>query len=498
MNSRLIGILIGTFLFVALILGWRALQTLDTARNTLTPQAGAAPRVDKTVSFGKSRATVIVANPYTAQVFVAEDDVPALARIDANTNQVTAEIPLRGYHTGAAIDVVKNEIYIAQEFSQTVRVINGTTNKIARELPVSGGSPIGELAFDSNTALLYVIQNDLNQIAVLETVRGDLVGTLPLNAHYGDLAINPQTHRLYITSSLEDKVTVVDTTTHAMVATIPIGKNPKYIEVNPATNRIYVSVLNDNVVAVIDGITNEVLTKIPTDTPLALAVNPLLNRVYVGNFNSKALTVIDGETNRVRALLPLEATPTLLAVLPALNRIYISSDEAHGVFVIHDAVEKSHTELSLTSDETVRGLRLIDNAAPLNWHQPDFDDRSWSNAVRANCLGFDLLPPYPNSKWIWLPGCSQYKESILLRKTFDLPSDNIQGVLRVRANEASEVHLNGQELGATRLWATEFWFDLTPYLRQGKNVLAVRANHINDGGYGAVLFQGTLSATNGR
>lgn len=498
MNSRFIAIAVGIFFVVAAVLGLYLFQTLQAARHSLMPPAVAAPRVETTISAGTSRATVIVANPNTAQVFVAEDDVPALARIDTTTNRIVDETPLRGYHTGAAIDIVKNEIYIAQEFSQTVRVIDGSNGKIARELRVSGGSPIGELAFDSNRSLLYVIQNDLPQIAVLETVRGDVVATVPLNAHYGDLAINPQTQRLYITSSLEDKVTVVDTTTRQIMATIPIGKNPKTIEVNPATNRIYVSVLNDNVVAVIDGATNEVVTKIPTDTPLGLAVNPVLNRIYVGNFNSKALTIIDGETNRALALLPLDATPFQLTILPALNRIYISSDDARGVFVIQDAVEKSHSEFALTSDESVRAMRMEGAEPPVNWNQPDFDDRNWSNARHTTCLGFELLPPYPSAKWIWLPGCSQYEESVLLRKTFDLPSDNMHGVLRVRANEAAQVFLNGQELGAPRLWTTEFWYDLTPYLRRGKNVLAVRADNINDGGYGAIMFHADLVASGKR
>jgi hypothetical protein len=162
--------------------------------------------------------------------------------------------------------------------------------------------------------------------------------------------------------------------------------------------------------------------------------------------------------------------------------------------VVQDNAASAGNEISLVSDESVRGLRLgHSESPPPRWNESDFDDRNWNTAAQTDCLGYERLPRYPNAKWIWLPGCSQRKESVLLRKTFDLPTNNTRGVLRIRANETAEVYLNGQKLGTPRLWTTEFWYDLTPHLRQGRNVLAVRAIHVNDGGYGALMFRADLN-----
>ena len=493
MQSRLLGILIALFVIVAAILGFRLYESLNTAQVALSQPAAVAPRPVEAISFGSSRAGVIVANPVTSQVFAAEEDVPALAMMDARTKKIQDEVPLRGYHSGAAIAPLVNEIYIAQEFSQTVRVIDGATGKIARELQVPGGSPIGALAFDSTTNLVYVIQNDIGTIAALNYQDGALIATLPIAAHFGDLAINPQTARLYATSPLSNTLTVVDTTNHSILAKIPIGQNPKGIAVNPATNRVYVAVNADNVLAVLDGTNNTLLKTIPVgEGPADVVVNPTTNRVYVSNLTTKDITVIDGTRNRVLASIPLNASAGNLALLPNLNRVYAASDEAKGVFVIQDTTAPQN-EIVFPSDGSVRAYFLEQATPPANWNQTDFDDSAWKFAEPVTCLDSISERLNAEAKWVWLPGCVQRTESVLFRKTFDVQSAGQRGTLRIRVHEKAQVYLNGQLLGTTDVWTTEHWFDLTPHLRQGKNVLAIRVDKTMQGGYGALLFEGAIA-----
>lgn len=492
MTLRLYKILIVAFVVLVALLGISLFQSLTTVRARVTPPLLSTPQLTAFISFGKSRGGAITANPYTRQIFAAQEDVPALGLIEAETNMLAQSTPLRGYHTGLTIDFVKNEIYVAQEFSQTVRVIDGATSTVVRELPVPGGSPIGELAFDPNDNHLYVIRNDIASVAVLDYRDGALLSTLPVDAHYGDLALNPQTQRLYMSSPLENKVTVVDTANDSIMATIPVGKNPKGVAVNPATNRVYVAIADDHAVGVIDAGTNKLLTTIPVGTtPIEVAVNPLTNRIYVSNLASKDVTIIDGRTELVVAQIPLEAQPGPLAVLADLNRVYVSTDEGHGVYVIQDTLKPTLTTLAAVSDETLRGFPANSDSLPREWNQPDFDDRSWVPSTDTDCAGQDPLPAYEQAKWVWLPNCTQHAQMVLFRKTFELPHTNYQGVLRFRADDNARLYLNGQPLGVTRSWTTVFWHDLSPYLRQGKNVLAIEAQN-GTGGYGAVMFRADL------
>lgn len=492
MYSRLIVIVIGIFTVVAIILSARLFQTLESKRSTLASAAVPQPSVLDKISFGASRGGLIIANPYTNQVFVAEEDVPALAAIDGRTHKISAEIPLRGFHEGIALNPTKNEIYVGQAFSQTVRVIDGNTNKVAREIPVPGGSPIGAIAFDSNANRLYVIQNDIKTIAILDYGDGTPLGTLPIDAHYGDLEINPQTERLYVSSPLENKVTVVDTSSNSIVTTILVGNNPKGIAVNPATQRIYVGIADDNVVAVIDGAMNTLVTTIPVgEGPSNIAVNPFTNRIYVSNLTSQDLSIIDGASSRVIATVPLEVQAGWLGILPSLNRVYMSSGEGHGVVVIQDAPARASREKLILSDTNVRGFAFDSTEPPTNWNQVDFDDSRWSAAASGSCLR--NRPRLDNdAAWIGLPDCSQHKQTALFRDVFDLPTEPLHAALYLRADPLAEVYVNGQLLGKTRLWTTEYWYDLKPHLRAGKNVLAVRVDKNLKGGYVALLFRAGL------
>lgn len=489
MLSRLIAPIFVLFVLIVVTLAYRTGVFMVQLRDSAPVNRPLPPSVVDTISFGTSRGGVIAANPSTSQIFVAQEDVPALAEIDATTNRITAVPGLGGYHTGIAVNEAQNEIYVSQEFSKTIRVINGTTGKFERELPVDGGSPIGGLAFDPNDNHLYVIQNDIKAVAILDYRHGAPVGTIPINAHYGDLALNPQTQRLYIASPLDNQITIVDTSNDSILKTIPTGKNPKALAVNSATNRIYVAVADDNVIGVIDGLSNALIANIPVAaSPIGVAVNPLTNRIYTSNLVSKDMTIIDGNTNTVVATVQLPEQPGPLAMLAELDRVYVSSDEGHGVFVIQDSASTSSGSLSFVSDETVRQMQLKDGAPPADWTQPTFDDQSWNAAVRENCSGRDPMPAFAQAEWIWDTGCVQAKHTLLLRKTFDLPKADSKGVLRLRVDEAAQVYVNGQRLGDARSWTTEFWYDLTPYLRQGRNVLALQAE--NNLGYGEIVFRG--------
>lgn len=492
MTLRLYKLLIVAFVVLVALLGISLFQSLTTARARVTPPLLSTPQLTAFISFGKSRGGAITANPYTRQIFAAQEDVPALALIEAETNMLAQSTPLRGYHTGLTIDFVKNEIYVAQEFSQTVRVIDGATSTIVRELPVPGGSPIGELAFDPNDNHLYVIRNDIASVAVLDYRDGALLSTLPVDAHYGDLALNPQTQRLYISSPLENKVSVVDTATDTVVATIPVGKNPRGIAVDPATNRVYVAIADDHQVGVIDAVTNNLLAIIPVGTtPIDIAVNPSTNRIYTSNLGSKDVTIIDSKAERVVTQIPLEAQPLRLAILPDLNRVYVSTDEGNGVYVIQDTPNLALETLSFASDETLRAFPTDSDSLPRGWNQPDFDERSWVASTNTDCVGQDPLPPYEQAKWVWLPNCTQRAQLVLFRKTFELPHTNFHAALRLRADDSARLYINGQQLGVTRSWTTVYWYDLSPYLRQGKNVLAIEAQN-GIGGYGAVMFRADL------
>src|SRR6266404_2999009 len=153
--------------------------------------------------------------------------------------------PMRGYsQTGvatigagtnpfaAAVNPVTNKIYVTNECSNNVTVIDGATN----------------------------------------TTTTVLAGTNPFS-----VAVNPLTNKIYVTNINSNNVTVIDGVTNT-TTTVAAGAAPFSVAVNPATNKIYVANGTSGTVTVIDGVTNTTTTVAADTTPVGVAVNQVTNQ----------------------------------------------------------------------------------------------------------------------------------------------------------------------------------------------------------------------------
>ena len=104
------------------------------------------------------------------------------------------------------------------------------------------------------------------------------------------------------------------------------------------------------------------------------------------------------------------------------------------------------------------------------------------------------LPDYDDSRWqpVTLPyafnGHEAFKRDIVdltdtvcwYRKTFELTEQDVQGKVFIEfegARQGADVWVNGQKVGFSDNGVMAFGFDLTPYIKKGRNVLAVRCDN---------------------
>jgi YVTN family beta-propeller protein len=183
-------------------------------------------------------------------------------------------VAVDAYPIGVAVNPVSKNVYVTNEFSNTISVIDGITQRVTDTITV---------------------------------------GSFP----YG-VAVNPFNDRIYVTNRGSNTVTVIDSPTNTKLSDIPVGSSPVGIAVNPSSNWIYVTNINAGTVSVIDGITNKVTDTIIVDkAPYGVAVNPLTNKIYVTNIQSSTVSVIDGRINKVTGS---------ITVNPSLRRVEGSGD----------------------------------------------------------------------------------------------------------------------------------------------------------------------------
>lgn len=102
--------------------------------------------------------------------------------------------------------------------------------------------------------------------------------------------------------------------------------------------------------------------------------------------------------------------------------------------------------------------------------QPQFDDSAWA----PTNLPHSFSIPYFMWKDVY-HGYGWYRKVIQVDKNW---KNKRIGIEFEGSFIETEVYLNGEKVGTHVGGYTGFWFDLTPYIRSGANVLAVRVNNL--------------------
>jgi YVTN family beta-propeller protein len=187
--------------------------------------------------------------------------------------------------------------------------------KIVTTVPTTGFAP-SALAINTVTNRIYILNQSSGTVDVLDGSTNTIVATVPVSPSISHLAVNESTNKIYVVDSFAGSLSVIDGATSVVTATVTFGVRIGVLAINPSTNRIYVTTSRSAVnvitgptngtVSVLDGTTNSILADVPI-APFAnaLAVNAVTNRIYVGgqpqNSTSPSVEVIDGSTNSVIA-----------------------------------------------------------------------------------------------------------------------------------------------------------------------------------------------------
>lgn len=117
-------------------------------------------------------------------------------------------------------------------------------------------------------------------------------------------------------------------------------------------------------------------------------------------------------------------------------------------------------KFSLSDDPEYKGL--------------DYDDSSWRELTLPHDWSIESAPsPDLASCTGWFPGgIGWYRKDFEIADTTRMHHIYFEGIYN-----RSEVYLNGHLLGKRPNGYVSFGYDMTPYLRQGRNTLAVRVDH---------------------
>ena len=115
-------------------------------------------------------------------------------------------------------------------------------------------SPL-ELLLSPDGARLYVLCQGADEVRVLNATTGRVLRIIPVGHVPRGFSFSPDGRRLLVTNSWDDTVTVVDTNTGSVVATWPAGYEPSSVVEDHAGQRLFVADRIGNNLTVLDAAT---------------------------------------------------------------------------------------------------------------------------------------------------------------------------------------------------------------------------------------------------
>jgi YVTN family beta-propeller protein len=281
--------------------------------------------------------------------------------IDTTTNAVIATISVGGDPEGVAVTPNGpcrprywrsrrcrkgdgRKVYVANTISNTVSVIDTTTNAVIATIPV-GISPQG-VTVTPDGSKVYVT-NSTGTVSVINTTTNAVVSAIPVGSFPFGVAVTPDGRKVYVANDFDNTVSVIDTATNTVIGgPITVGSNPIGVAVTPDGRKVYVansdtrstSVSATNTVSVIDTTTNTVIATVNVGSrPFGVAVTPDGSKVYVANTVSSTVSVIDTTTNTVIATISVGFTPVGVSVTPDGSKVYVANYQSNNVSLIDTA-----------------------------------------------------------------------------------------------------------------------------------------------------------------
>jgi len=291
----------------------------------------------------------IAVDPFTDMIYVTNQESDSVSVINGKSQSaVIKDIPVGTFPHVVAVNPITNRIYVTNwgtidVNSNIVSVIDGKTNQIVAEIH-TGKSP-HSVVVDPYTNRAYVTNEDDNTISVIDGNSYKVLKTIRVGHSPEEAAINTHNSLVYFTNADDNTVSVIDGNSYKVLKTIRVGHSPADIVVNEAANMIYVANQDDDTISVINGSKDHgtVIGTISSGTqPHGEAFNQDTNKLYVSNVGSNTISVINVTANRTIDTITIGG-PNLaddfdfashIAVNPNDNFIYVTSQDANAVTVI--------------------------------------------------------------------------------------------------------------------------------------------------------------------
>ena len=334
-------------------------RTVESAHSLGSVVQSSIPAGDSPVAIG--------IDPTTGDIYVANNGSDNVTVINGSTNQVIVpSISVGSDPVAIAFDSLDGDIYVANNGSNNVTVISGLTNKVVvPSIPVGSGP--SALAFDGDAGYMAVLNSASNNMTAIDGATNKGIGTLGWLESPTGVAFDSTAHHLYVSESSYDYVQVIEGGSKLPFNLYfdTVGKDPTSVVFDPSDSDVFVADSGWDAISVVDATTDTVVSTAVLPTPFlgglgSMAADTLHGCVEVVYPESGWVSVVNDTTrsagvfdNGVSRLL-LGGQLGGIAFDPLNGDTYVADSQRNNVSVIRSgcAASPSIPTYGVTFNET--------------------------------------------------------------------------------------------------------------------------------------------------
>ncbi|MEM0159732.1 MAG: YncE family protein [Candidatus Micrarchaeaceae archaeon] len=221
----------------------------------------------------------------------------------SGANSVT-NVTVGSYPAGIAYDSLNHTMFVANQLSQNVSVLSGTS-VVHTIATVDGNQKPMFVTYDNASNTIWVA-SDGGILWVIGASNYTLLKEINTGiATLGGIAYDPANNDIYVSADTTSTVVVVSASTYATVATLTVGENPGSIAYDPTNGNMYVA--DSKNITIISGSSNTVVGTVAiASQAISVLYDSADGDIWIGTAGS--IMVLSPSTDTITATVPLNAS----------------------------------------------------------------------------------------------------------------------------------------------------------------------------------------------
>ncbi len=246
-------------------------------------------------------------------IYVANTGSDTVSVINCLTGAIsTINVGVKPYY----VTVIGINVYVTNSLSNDVSVIDANTNTVTARLPVatyprSLTSHQGDVYVTNYGDVNYGGGNSVSVVSSSTNLPITTI-TLPLNCVGPRGIALARSHWLFVTNYLSNNVTLINPLYNQVFptsqdgqttvpSTLPVGRGPRGIIAANSVNKVYVENFDEGTISIIDSLSFTVVGKVNVgNAPSGMSL--VDNNLYISSFQDNCLYILDITTNTVKKM----------------------------------------------------------------------------------------------------------------------------------------------------------------------------------------------------